>query len=1713
MNKPSLAAPRFVTLLILWSVVLTQAVWAQTFGNEWINRNQTYFKIPVGEDGIYRIGYTELQAAGFPVDNIDPRRLQLFFRGQEQAILVEGQQDARFDPSDFIIFYGQKNDGTQDRELYTEAAAQANPHYNLYSDSTAYFLTWSLAAVNGKRMSFFQENNISNIPAEAYHWEEKLQLLTSEFSMGRRYPLGSSSPVFAHLSAFDYGEGWTGPRLRQGESATYTVSAPSQYTAGPQPQLEILLTGRNNLPHDVTIEVGSSTASLRTLATVNFNYFDNYLLSENLNWSDLSGDNLTVRVRVNGVNGGADNVSVAYLRLRYPQLTTAADATQKAFTLAENAGGKSYLEISTPPSSPYLLEVTNENDVRRIGFNLVSGNLTTIIPDTQTERKILLGSTKAVPDIRPVDFQNISSAANYLIVSNQRLRVPAGNYSDPVQAYFDYRASPAGGGFTPVLFNIDQLYDQFSYGEPTPLAIRRLAAYLLSVGKPQYLLLLGKGLTVNFNYHRQNPATATLHDLVPPGGFPGSDVVLTAGLPGSDGYGSAIPTGRINAQNAAEVAAYLDKIKEMEARGLQADYDENTTREALWRKHLVHLSGGFSQAELSLFARYVDEFEAIARGHFLGGKVSTQSKQTNNASELINIAGEVNQGVSMVTFFGHSSPTITDIEVGYASNDELGYRNKGKYPLVLINGCNAGNIFTNTLTFGEDWIRTPERGAAHVIAHSAEGISSILKRYTEEFYATAFGDTLYTGASLGKVKDVTSRRFMEAVGSSAWEVHISQVQQTVTQGDPAVSIFGRALPDFEVNENSLSVNALEDAPVSVLSDSFAIDVVVRNFGRSSHDSLQLQLNRTLADGSVLTYGPVSYAPVLYEDTLQFVVRASAYPELGSAGFGNNRFEMIIDSGDSIPELNEGNNRVSLDFFVPLSGTVNLRPYDYAVVNEAKLKLHVQPGDAQTALRNNDRRDILIEIDTSYTFSSPIRQQYRINAGVLGSQEVTLPVTEANTVYYWRSKYANLREGELDEWNQSSFTYSPEGGSGWAQLQDRQLLENEVENMTYEQQWEFAETGLDVSVTTYGSDVDPTTAQLLINGRQLLVWNVFRSACRRNSINAVAFDKYSLFPYLGIKQGGEDWWDANSCGPTPQTINTFANSQVAGTALVLERYIDNIESGNPVLLFTLGSIDYSTWPASTMSKLGEIGVDASMLSGLPAGAPLIILGEKNAAPGTATLVMGDTTEVLAVTEQEVSLSRRITSNFSNGSILSRRVGPASAWSSLQMEVAAVEPEDIVRVDVIGETENGSQVMLFSDIDINAPLDLGTVDARQYPFLRLHFLLEDKVNLSPAQLQEWVISYRGVPEGVLLSENDLTQSISKQEGENFSLPFSFYNLSDVAFGDSLQVAYRIFSQDSRRLLDDTLRIEALAAGDTADFQIPVSTIGYVGSNDFSLKVNPFLQKEQNYNNNQVALSSYFEVSADKLNPIIDVAFDGSYIMDGDIVSPRPMITVEMRDENPYLQKQDTTGIDIFLGRREEPQNASVGGSNARTASSATLSRISLSSEQVSWSPATEEEPFRISYQPEQLENGMYTLRVQAEDASGNASGAEPYEINFEVINESSITNFYPYPNPFSTSTRFVFTLTGQEIPDQIKVQIMTVSGKVVREILQDELGPIRIGNNISQYAWDGRDEFGDELANGVYLYRVIVRSNGQAMEQRETAGDRGFKNGFGKLYILR
>jgi flagellar hook assembly protein FlgD len=180
-----------------------------------------------------------------------------------------------------------------------------------------------------------------------------------------------------------------------------------------------------------------------------------------------------------------------------------------------------------------------------------------------------------------------------------------------------------------------------------------------------------------------------------------------------------------------------------------------------------------------------------------------------------------------------------------------------------------------------------------------------------------------------------------------------------------------------------------------------------------------------------------------------------------------------------------------------------------------------------------------------------------------------------------------------------------------------------------------------------------------------------------------------------------------------------------------------------------------------------------------------------------------------------------------------------------------------------------------------------------------------------------------------------------------------------------------------------------------------------------------------------------------------------------------------------------------------------------------RVNLNADEIQFIPATDNNNrASILYKPTQLEDGKYAIKIQATDAVGNKAGNNEYEIEFIIINKSSISNFFPYPNPGTTNIRFVFTLTGSKTPDDLLIRIMTISGKVVKEITKQEFGSIKFGNNISEYAWDGNDIYGDRLANGVYLYQVFTRINQKNIENMKSVNtDKYFTEGTGKIYLMR
>ena len=100
-------------LILCFLLSITGKLAAQKYGNEWINYTQKHYKLNIPKTGLYRIDYNTLVNSGIPLASINPKNFQLFIKGQEQYITINGEADNVFNTNDYIEFFGKKNDGRQ----------------------------------------------------------------------------------------------------------------------------------------------------------------------------------------------------------------------------------------------------------------------------------------------------------------------------------------------------------------------------------------------------------------------------------------------------------------------------------------------------------------------------------------------------------------------------------------------------------------------------------------------------------------------------------------------------------------------------------------------------------------------------------------------------------------------------------------------------------------------------------------------------------------------------------------------------------------------------------------------------------------------------------------------------------------------------------------------------------------------------------------------------------------------------------------------------------------------------------------------------------------------------------------------------------------------------------------------------------------------------------------------------------------------------------------------------------------------------------------------------------------------------------------------------------------------------------------------------------------------------------------------------------------
>lgn len=1660
-------------ILLFFSFLIAHA----QYGNQWIRVDAEYYKFPIVSEGLFRLPLNVLVTAGIDSSKIKGKYFRLFKNGQPVAFYTTNPE--KWQEGDFLEFLGSRNDGMIDAGFYRNPLDQLHKNYSLITDTAYYFL-----AIDSISPSYIVEaatNNLVGVPPkEDYYWHTTTQVYTSGYSDGQQPSIAIPTLYDSQYSA---GEGYTDTRYNSG-SRTKNISTTNRYLTEPLNATVRYIVSNTieqsttNFLHQMEVEVGGVR--------------DEY----SINGFGIRRGQFTVPVS----NLSNTNTSVAFNILRsgiFYRISLASITYPKQF-LFDN---QSRYSFNVQKSTPVYLEISNFNrrnttpvlydfkNLKRYEANISGNVLRFHLSEGNQLRDSLYISSQAALDIGqvsrviPVNFINhslTSNQGNFIILTSKKLI----DDSEVIKDYENFRSSPQGGSYNVLTVYIDEIEEQFGFGiKKHPLAIRNFINYLIDNAsiKPTHLLVLGKGIQTTST--RSN-ANNFRNSLIQPYGDPPTDVLLVSRT--SQNIAPQIAVGRVSASSSDEVRIYLNKLKEHEAARNDTLAISQTLENKQWMKRVLHLGGGNNASEQIVFRAYLNNYKNAIEGPSYGGTVTSIFK---TSSEPIQIATStlidslINNGISLITYFGHSSASTLDFNLVIGQ-----MRNKAKYFVMLTNGCFVGNIYGNSVTYSERIVINEDKAAIAYIAPFNFGLTTNLNNYSSRFY-DRLSRTMY-GNTLGEV----IRSTVQSMHNQS-SLDILLANQMIFHGDPGINLNTHNRPDYIITAENILFNP---SVISTSNDQIEIMVIVRNIGKAIDNEMDISVTRVFQNGLSEEYSIRVDAPY-FIDTFTIVI-----PNNPITAGGLNTFTIKVDSKDEINELSEFNNQVSIQKQVLTDDIVPVYPYEFSITDvQPTLKFSFESREFKT-------KRYFLEIDTTELFNSPFKETYTgISLPGLVEWKPTLIPFNQNVVYYFRSAIDTasiIGKQEDIKWNNSSFLYNQNYNSGWNQSHYYQFLKDDYFNINLRPNriFTFAEDFQSLKLRN-GMSIANQNISLFLNDIQIATNSYIGNS---GGIIFFVYDIAKGRPLESVNQPGTVFGTYND-------INEFTSGPVqviafrTHTEIWRQRTINFLQNNLPeqyvLLCYNFKNGNYSLWGADSLTLGVNLFQEFEKL-----GATQIRNAQENRTYTFFVEKSGVSNKIYEHIGEEQNTIIDTTFNFSGvwnqGAVRSTLIGPAKTWNELRYNWSSLEQNsyDKASVNLYGISIGGGFSLLKDDIK-DSITDISFIDHNTYPFLRLEFYGSDDSARTAPQLDYWRVIYEQLPDAAVNPALKYAQSQDTLDiGEELTISLGVTNITNIDM-DSLLVKFTIISPQNQTYIEYRRYAPLLANNSyVIDFEVEISNFPSLGLSNILVEINPDKDQPEQFTFNNFATFTVY-LSEDKINPILDVTFDGMHIAEGDIVSPNPEIVIRLIDENMSLLLNDTSGFEIFLVNLTDPQNPII-------------EKINLSRNDIEFVPAQsgssgEKNEARVYFRPTFTQDGNYELRVQAKDRSNNVSGDNVYRVGFKIITRIAISNFLTYPNPFTTSTRFVFTITGK-VPDKIKIQILTISGKVVRVVTQDELGPIRVGNNISRFAWDGTDQYGDRLGNGVYLYRVIVEDESNDFEHHSTGVEKYFnREGFGKMYMAR
>ncbi len=615
-------------------------------------------KLYTKDPGWYRVTQSQLVAAGLDPAS-DPRKFQLYLNGKQQAILVAGQEDGSFDPQDTVEFYGTGIDTP-------------------YSDQQVY---WLLAASKaGKRI---KNSSASGAPP-------------APISFSQTVELKGSTIYFAALNNGD-AENFFGALVNTTPVDQILQLPNLDPSAATEALLEVSLQGVTDDPEstpDHSVAVSINNNALGPIV------FDGQQLMKQQfqipqSWLVEGQNTITLTAQ-----GGAQDVSlVESIRITYLH-TYNADTDSLICT----APGKTEIRIGGF-SQPQIriFDITKPNRIREISGTIIpEGTTYTIVASLKkgAERTLLaltenkIAAPAALKINSPSSWRDNSNASDAVYVTHN-------DFIGAVTSLQQFRQSQ---GISVALIDVEDIYDEFNFGVPDPLAIKTFlnTANTKWSTPPHSVLLAGDA-----SFDPRNYLGLGAFDFVPTG-----TVATSSGETASDDWivdfnndsHPDMAVGRIPSRTMQEALDTINKI---------IQYDQSPPSGG-WKQEIMMVADNNDTVDYesasSELATVIPENLSITNV-FLG-----QSDPSTARSQILN---GIENGKLIVHYLGHGSVEVWAAEDLLTSPDAEAFTNGLRLPFVVALNCLNGyfhDVFTNSLA--EAFLRNPNGGAVAVWASS-----------------------------------------------------------------------------------------------------------------------------------------------------------------------------------------------------------------------------------------------------------------------------------------------------------------------------------------------------------------------------------------------------------------------------------------------------------------------------------------------------------------------------------------------------------------------------------------------------------------------------------------------------------------------------------------------------------------------------------------------------------------------------------------------------------------------------------------------------------------------------------------------------------------------------------------------------------------------------------------------------------------------------------